>query len=152
MMWDWCVLCQPCFWAVSLPLLLWHIILTLHCYLPYLSAHSSSCEVCESGFLKISLVAPGNIGEWEEQILDELLRFEVHGVTYALLTWENTAVFCRRLKMLKLQMTKWPSLLYKRVRWFDVVEVAGMLVKLLCCTSNLFLCEKESTLCNWVSQ
>jgi len=41
--------------------------------------------VCECRFLKISSVAPGNKGEWEEQILKELLRFEVNGVTYALL-------------------------------------------------------------------
>jgi len=120
--------------------------------LPYVSTHSSSCEVCECRFLKISSVAPGNKGEWEEQILKELLRFEVNGVTYALLMWENTANFCRRLKVLKLQMTKWPALFYKRVRWFDVVEVAGVQVEFHCCASNLCLCEKESILYNWVSQ
>jgi hypothetical protein len=62
--------------------------------------------VCESGFLKRFSVASGNKGEWEEQILKELLGFEVNGVTYALLTRENTANFCRRLKMVKLQITK----------------------------------------------
>lgn len=122
-------------WASRSPSVATHY-LTLRYYLPYVSTHSSLCEVCESRFLKISSVAPGNKSEWEEQILKELLRFEVNGVTYALLTWENTANFCRRLKMLKLQMTKWPALLYRRVRWFDVVEVAGVRVEFHCCASN----------------
>jgi len=37
-----------------------------------------------SGFLKIYSVAPGNKCEWEEQILKELLRFEVNGGTFTL--------------------------------------------------------------------
>jgi hypothetical protein len=39
-----------------------------------------------SRFLTIPAVSPGNKGEWEEQILKELLRFEVIGVTYTVLT------------------------------------------------------------------
>ena len=54
--------------------------------------------------------------------------------------------------MLKLQITKCPALLYKWFSWFDVVEDAGMRVKLHCCASNLCVCEKESSLCNSVSQ
>jgi hypothetical protein len=66
--------------------------------------------VFESGFLKLSSVAPGNKGEFEEHILKELFRFEVNGVTYTLLTCKDTANFCRMLKM-KLQITKRPALL-----------------------------------------
>jgi hypothetical protein len=44
------------------------------------------------------LVAPGNKGEWEEQILKELLRSEVNGVTYTLLICEDTTPLYRRVR------------------------------------------------------
>lgn len=84
MKYEWTVHFQPSFSEVFSASVITHVILTLHCYLSYLSAHCNSCEVHESDFLNMSLVAARNKFEWKEQIIEELLRFEVSGVTFTL--------------------------------------------------------------------